>query len=238
MTNFSADSSLRKAALIAGAGLLFMTLFAVGAIIFVFERLIIPGDVGATVDNILAGEMRFRIGTACLFLVAVLDVVVAWALYILLEPANRNLSLLAAWFRLLYSAILGVALFNYANVLQILSGAHYMKGVETGQLHADVMLSLKGFDDGWAFGLGFFGIHLVILGYLVFKSGYVPRMLGVLLAIAGAAYVTDSLAKLLLPSHAIELAIFMGWGELLFMLWLLYKGLKTPDTSPNAGTVV
>ena len=117
MNNFTANSSLRKAAVIAGAGLFLMTLLAVGALIFVFEKLIIPGDAGATVNNILAGEMQFRIGIVCLFLVAVLDVVVAWALYIVLEPANKNLSLLAAWFRVLYSAILGVALFSYANVL-------------------------------------------------------------------------------------------------------------------------
>lgn len=211
-----------------------MTIFAVGAIFFIFDKLIIPGDAGATVDNIFAGEKQFRIGIVCLFIVAVLDIVVAWALYVFLEPANKNLSLLAAWFRVVYSAILGVALFSYANVLRLLGGAHYMKGAETGQLHADVMLSLKGFDDGWAIGLVFFGIHLVILGYLVFKSGYVPRMLGIVLALAGAAYVTDSFAKFLLPSHAIELATFVGWGELLFMLWLLYKGLKAPDTSLNA----
>lgn len=234
MTNFSANSSLRKAALVAGAGLLSMTIFAVGAIFFVFEKLIIPGDASATVNHILADEMRFRIGIACLFVVAVLDVVVAWALYVFLEPASKNLSLLAAWFRVVYSAILGVALFSYTNVLQLLSGAHYMKGVETGQLHADVMLSIGEFNDGWAIGLVFFGIHLVILGYLVFMSDYVLKMLGIVLAIAGAAYITDSFAKFLLPSHNIEFAIFMGWGELLFMLWLLYKGLTAPSTSLNA----
>ena len=65
MTNFSANLSIRKAALVAGAGLLAMTIFAVGAIFFIFEKLTIPGDAGATVNNILAGEMQFRIGIAC-----------------------------------------------------------------------------------------------------------------------------------------------------------------------------
>ena len=233
MTNFSANPSLRKAALIAGAGLLAMVICAVGAIVFIFEKLIIPGDASTTINNILAGEMQFRIGVTCLLVVAVLDVVVAWALYVFLEPASKNLSLLAAWFRLVYSAILGVALFGYANVLRLLGDAHYMKAVETGQLHADVMLSLKVFDDGWAIGLVFFGIHLVILGYLIFKSGYVPRILGIVLAIAGAAYVTDSFGRFLLPNRTLDLAAFVGWGELLFMLWLLYKCLKAPTTSLN-----
>ena len=233
MTNFSANPSLRKAALIAGAGLLAMVICAVGAIVFIFEKLIVPGDASTTINNILAGEMQFRIGVTCLLVVAVLDFVVAWALYVFLEPANKNLSLLAAWFRLVYSAILGVALFGYANVLRLLGDAHYMKAVETGQLNADVMLSLKVFDDGWAIGLVFFGIHLIILGYLVFKSGYVPRILGIVLAIAGAAYVTDSFGRFLLPNRTLDLAAFVGWGELLFMLWLLYKCLKAPTTSLN-----
>ena len=203
-----------------------MTIFAVAAFTLVFQKLIIPGNASATVNNILLGEMQFRIGITCLFIVAVLDVVVAWALYVVLEPAGKNLSLLAAWFRLVYAAILGVALFGYAHVLRLLSGAHNMKAVVTGQLHADVMLSLQVFDDGWAIGLVFFGVHLVILGYLVVRSGYAPRILGIVLAIAGAAYVTDSFGRFLFPSYTLNFATFVGWGEALFMLWLLYKGLK------------
>lgn len=225
------NSSLREAALVAGIGLLAMTIFAVVAIFFIFEKLISPGDAGVTINNILAGEMQFRIGIACLYVVALLDVVVAWALYVFLEPAGKNLSLLAAWFRLVYSAILGGALFSYAHVLQLLGSAYYMKSIETAQLQADVMLSLKGFDDGWAIGLIFFGIHLVILGYLTFKSGYVPKIMGIVLAMAGVAYMADSFGRFLLPNQVIELAAFMGWGELLFMLWLLYKGLKTPNAA-------
>ena len=226
MTDLSANSSLRKAALVAGSGLLTMTIFAVAAFTLVFQKLIIPGNASATVNNILLGEMQFRIGITCLFIVAVLDVVVAWALYVVLEPAGKNLSLLAAWFRLVYAAILGVALFGYAHVLRLLGGAHNMKAAVTGQLHADVMLSLQVFDDGWAIGLVFFGVHLVILGYLVVRSGYAPRILGIVLAIAGAAYVTDSFGRFLFPSYTLNFATFVGWGEALFMLWLLYKGLK------------
>jgi hypothetical protein len=88
-----------------------------------------------------------------------------------------------------------------------------MKGAGIGQLNADVMLSLQVFDDGWAIGLVFFGIHLVILGYLFFKSDYVPRILGIVLAIAGAAYATDSFGRFLLPNHTLDLATFVGWGR-------------------------
>jgi hypothetical protein len=233
MNKLSENASRRKAALVAGTGLLAMTIFAVGAISFVFKKLIVYGDAGATVNNILAGEMQFRIGIACLFIVAVLDVIVAWALYVFLEATSKNLSLLTAWFRLVYAAILGVALFSYTDVLRLLGGANYMKEVEVSQWHAEVMLSLRSFDDGWAIGLMFFGIHLVLLGYLVFKSGYVPRMLGIVLGIAGAAYLTDGFSNFMLPKHTINIAEFLGWGELLFMLWLLYTGLKAPNASLN-----
>jgi len=233
MIDFSGNSLQRKAALVAGTGLLLMTILAVSAVYFIFEKLVVSGDAGATVNNILAGEMQFRIGIVCLYMVAVLDVVVAWSLYVFLKPANKNLALLAAWFRVVYASILTVSLFGYTNILRLLGGAPYVNGIDTSKLHADVMLSLAGFDDGWAIGLVFFGIHLVILGFLVFKSGYVPKVLGVLLVIAGAAYAADSFGRFLFPNYAVELATFLGWGELLFMLWLLYIGLKAPNTFLN-----
>jgi len=231
MANFPASSLQRKAALVAGIGLLAMAILAVGALMFIFDKIIVPGDAGATVNNILVGEKQFRIGIGCFLSVAILDAVVAWALYILLEPANKYLSMLAAWFRLVYSAILGVALFSYAHILQLLSGARDINGVGADQMHVDVMLSLRAFDDGWAIGLLFFGMHLLVLGYLVFKSGYVPKVLGIVLSIGGASYVTDSLGRFLLDNYTLDLAELLGWGELLFMLWLLFQGLKATNAT-------
>jgi hypothetical protein len=112
MTDCSANSSLRKAALVAGLGLLAMTVFAVFAIYFVFQKLILPGDASETVNNILANELRFRIGITCLLIVAVLDVVVAWALYVLFESASKNLSFLAAW--------VPVGVFNHSRCCTVL----------------------------------------------------------------------------------------------------------------------
>jgi hypothetical protein len=226
MTNRGADKSLRKAALVAGLGLLIMTIFAVGAIYFSFPRLIVAGDAAATANNIITDGFLFRVGIGSLVIVMVCDVVVAWALYIFLEPVDRNLSLLTAWFRLVYSMILGVALFNYVDVLRLLSGADYLKMVEKDQLHAQVMLSLNAVDDEWAIGLVFFGIHLALLGYLVLKSHYVPRILGVVIIVAGFAYLIDNLGMVLIPDYDFGIATFLGWGELLFMLWLLFRGVR------------
>lgn len=226
MTNRIADISLGKAAIVAGFGLLIMTIFYVFADFFVFQNLIVQGDATTTANNIMANEMQFRTGIFSFLIVILCDVVVAWALYFFLKPVNKSLSLLAAWFRLVYAIIFGIALVNYFSVLQLLSGADYLKVFEIDQLHTKVMLSLNAFNDGWAIGLVFFGLHLALLGYLVFKSDYIPRILGVLLIVAGLGYLIDNFGKFLFPNFDAAISLVTGWGELLFMFWLLFKGVK------------
>jgi hypothetical protein len=110
MTDRNTQTSQRKAAIVAGLGLLLMMVLAIFANFVVLEGLVVPGDATATARNIAANEPQFRAGIACLASVAVLDVVVAWALYVFLIQVNKNLSLLTAWFRLAYATILVVAL--------------------------------------------------------------------------------------------------------------------------------
>ena len=228
MTNRIADISQRKAAIVAGLGLLIMTIFAIFANFFVLESFIVPGDSAETANNIIVNEGLFRTGIYSLLIVAILDLVVAWALYVFLKPVNKSLSLLVAWFRLVYAAIFGIALHNLFSVLLLLGGADYLAVFETDQLHAQVMLSLRAFSDGWDIGIVFFGLHLALLGYLVFKSGYIPRILGALLVIAGLGYLIDSFVVFLLPNQEMTIAMFTFIGELLFMFWLLLKGGKRP----------
>lgn len=166
----------------------------------------------------------------------VFDVVLAWALYILLKPVNKNLSLLSGWLRLVNSTIFGIALYNLFSVLQILSGAEYLKVFVAGQLHAQVMLFLNAFNHTWLIGLVFFGLHLFFLGYLIFKSGYIPRILGVLLIVASVGYLIDSFANFLLPNYTNYATIFLLVvavpsiiAELSFTFWLLFKGGKIPE---------
>ena len=229
MTNRNADISLRKAAIVAGFGLLIMSILAAFANFYVLPSLIVPGDAATTANNIMANELLFRIGICSFIIVIVLDVVVAWALYVLLKPVNKSLSLLAAWFRLVYATIFGIALANLFNVLRLLSDADYLTVFEIDQLYAQVMLSLNAFSDGWQIGYVFFGLHLCVLGYLVFKSGYIPKILGVLLIIAGLGYLIDSYAIFLLPNYEATIGYVTFIGEVLFMLWLLIKGAKIPE---------
>jgi len=214
-----ADISLRQAARIAGFGLLIMFIPTFFANFIVLESLIVPGDAAETAN------------------VIILDVLVAWALYVFLKPVNKSLSLLAAWFRLLYTAVLGIALLYLVTVLRLFRGADYLTVFGKDQLHAQVLLSLNAFSDGWAIGyVSFFSLHLFFLGYLVYKSGYIPRILGVLLIIGGFGYLIINLADLLLPNYANYEAIFLlvlgvpsFLGEFLLAFWLLFRGAKIPE---------
>jgi hypothetical protein len=236
MTHHVADMSLRKAAIIAGFGYLIIFVTGIFANFFVIESLVVPGDAAATAVNITASEGLFRTGIFSFFIMVLFDVVVAWALYLLLKPVNRELSLFTAWFRLLNAAIFGIALGHLFNILQILRDAAYLAAFKSGQLQAQVMLSLEAFNNTWLIGLVFFGIHLLLLGYLIFKSGYIPKTLGVLLIIAALGYLIDSFASFLLPNYSEYETIFMlivvvpgVVGELSFTLWLLFRGAKIPQ---------
>ncbi len=220
-----ADIPLCKAALIAGLGLLIMTIAALFAE-FARTSLIVAGDATITANNIMAKEILFRSGIFGYIIVIVLDVVVAWALYVFLKPINKSISLIAGWFRIVYAAIFATCLFNLVTVIRLLNSSDYLKVFGIDELHTQVMFLLNAFNDGWNISLVFFGLHLGLLGYLVLKSNYIPKFLGILLIIAGLGYLIDSLGKILIPNYNVTIAMFTFMGELLLMFWLLIKGVK------------
>lgn len=225
VTDPAAGTSQRTAAIVAGFGLLLMAVAAMFATT-VHESLIVPGDAAATADNILANESQFRLAVFSLLFVIVLDVLVAWGLYVFLRPVNRNLSLLAAWFRVVYAAVFLVAILNLGHALRILLSAGALTVLETGQLQAMALLSLNAFGDGWDLALALFGVHLILVGYLVFNARYMPKVLGALLVIAGFGYIFDAAAGFLFPSFGVEVSLFTFIGELLLALWLVIKSVS------------
>jgi len=230
MTNRIADMSLRKAARV--AGLAYLIIFILGGFTNFIARdnLIVAGDAATTASNIMASESLFRMGIAGGVIVLAADAVVAWALYIFLKPVNKSLSLLAAWFRLLFVAIAGINLLNLLIVLLLLSGADYLTVFETGQLQAQVMLFLGAHEFGINISWVFFGLHILVLGYLIFKSDYIPQILGVLLIVASLGYFINSFASFLSPTYAdneanlLVVAVPAIIAELSLTLWLLIKG--------------
>jgi hypothetical protein len=222
-------TSLRTAALIAGLALITMAIAAPIAELFVYPKLVNPWNVSESIKNILANQTLFRTCILCYLLTFICDILAAWALYILLKPVNGNLSILAALFRIVYAVIAIVALSNLVTVLKILTNPDYIKTFQPNQLTMQINLSLNAFQNGWDFGIIFFGIHLEILGYLVFRSNYIPKIMGILLIIAGLGYLANALKPFLFPDITLDFAKFTFYGELIFMLWLLIKGSRMKE---------
>jgi hypothetical protein len=213
-----ANLSLRKAAIVAGLGLLIMAVLAPIANFGVLQKLIVPGDAEITATNIMASVGLFRIGIIFFLIVAILDVVVAGALYILLAATNKNLSALAAWLRIIYAGIFIFAISKLYVALQVLTA----DGTQA-------MSFLKAFQSIWDMALILFGFHLLVLGSLALKSGYIPKWLGVFLVLASVGYIVDGVGKTLSPDYNLNIAQFTFVGEVLLIFWLLWKGYKGFD---------
>lgn len=214
---------LRRPALVAGLGLLAMAVLA-GAANAGIQNLVTESDATRTAHDILASQGWFRLGAAALFVVVVLDIVVAWALRTFFAPVHTGLATLAAWLRLCYAAVFAVAIAHLVQALHLLRNAQRLSPDSIDQRHTAALLKIHNFQDIWHAGLVLFGLHLVLIGYLAYRSGYVPRVLGVLLVIVGAGYLLDSFARLLVATYSVNVATFTGIGEVAFMLWLLLKG--------------
>jgi hypothetical protein len=220
-----ADISQRKAAILAGVGFLLSFIGAIFAGLFVDT-----GDAATTANNIMTSGVLFRAGIFG-WLIAILgDMLRAWALYVFFKQVNKSLALFSAWFMLVHDAILGAALINLFFGSVLLSGADHLTVFEPNQLHALGLLFLGGFNYGFQIGLFFFSFHLGILGYLVYKSGYIPRILSVLLIVASFGYLINSIGRIVLPNYPeIIWTVLMGpclIGELALILWLVFKGGK------------
>ena len=200
--------------------------------------ILVPGDATATANNIMAFEWIFRIAFASDLIAFLSDIGMAVLLYVLLKPVSKTLSLMAAFFRLAQTAILGINLLNHFTPLLLLSGADYLTVFETDQLHALVMLFLNAHTYGYLISGVFFGLHCFVLGYLLFKSDYFPRIFGVLLIFASFGYLTDCFTNFLLPDYA----AITGWlvvataiiAELSFAFWLLLKGVNVQKWDARA----
>ena len=231
MTNSTSRAPLRTAALIAGLAILTMAIAAPFAELYVYPRLVVRDNAVETAKNIMANETLFVAGLLGYLITFICDVVAAWALYVLLRPVNENLSLLTAWFRLVYTVIALVALLNLVTLFRLLHTADSVPVFGPDQLYGQVKLSLSAFKSGWSFGLVFFGIHLGLLGYLVLRSNYIPGILGALLIITGTGYLTSTLGPYLFPHVNLHVARYTFYGELIFMLWLVVRGSRIQESS-------
>ena len=229
MTNLTSDTSQRTAAIVVGIGLV-ITLIGAAFVELTTNSLIVPGDAEATARNIMASETLFRAGIFGWVLAILGDIMRAWGLYVFFKPVNRSLALLSAWFMLVHDAIFAASLVNLYFGSVLLSGGELLTVFEPDQLKALGMLVLAGFEYGFHMGLFFFSFHLGTVGYLAYKSGYVPKILGVLMMAAFLSYLIDSFAFLFLPVYPEILNQLLMVpeviGELAIAVWLAFKGGK------------
>jgi hypothetical protein len=228
VANQSTDRSPRTLTRLAGLLYLVITIAAVIAHVYVPSQLLVPGDSTTTANNILAAEPLFRIGIGSEFVILLAEIVLSILLYVLLKPVNATLSLVAAVFRLAMTTIHAMNLVSSFLVLLLLNGSAAASAFNTAQIHALVQLLLDAHRYGFTIGIVFFAPHVFLLGYLIFTSGYFPRLLGALFILAACGYLIDSTALLFVPSYGATpafLALPIAIAEIAFPLWLLIKGV-------------
>ena len=216
-------------------GVLYLYIIVAGmfAELFVRSKLIVPTDAAATASNIMANEFLFRLGFSGELLHLAFDVVVAVLLYALLRPVDRNIALLAALMRFACDIVLAVASLSHFAALKLFADAEYLKTFTPDQLHTLALVALKLHGDGYAISLVFFGFACLALGYLIFRSGFLPKTIGALMAVAGACYLVNSFTHFLSPAFGATLfpAIFVPIfvAELSLAVWLTVKGVNVAE---------
>src|SRR6266566_1205168 len=237
MTNKTVDTSPQLYARIGGVLHLIIIVIGFCSEFFVRDKLAVSGDVTATANNIVASESLWRISIAGDLILLVCAVALTLIFYVLLRPVNKNLALLALLFNIVEFPIEAVSKLCLFAALFLSGNADYLKAFEPHQLHALVKISLRLHDYGFGIDLVFFGFACLIYGYLLFRSGYLPRTLGVLMAIAGLSYLTNSFTLILAPTYAatiLPILVLALIGELSLCLWLIVKGVNVPKWNEKA----
>lgn len=205
--------------------------------VFVRQALRVPNDALATAHNIQANEMLFRWGFVADLINFVVGLPAILIIYFLFKRTNKLLLQLALVFVIIQTAIIAVNLLNQISPLLILSNDTYLKEFQPNQLATLSLLSLNIQTQGYAIGLVFFGFYCLIVGYVIYKSKFLPKLFGVLYAITGLCYLVNSFTMFLSKGFEnpffLYLAIPIFIGELSFCLWLLIKGIDTSKMIQN-----
>jgi len=225
------DESQRNAARVVGFAYLFALVPAIFAEFYVSGQLIVYNNAAETARNIMAHERLFRLGIASNLIVFATDVVLLTALYVVLERVNRNLALLAAFFRLIETTILVVVTLSDFDVLRVLSGADYLRVFEADRLQALARLAIGAHAAAYNVGLLFFGFGSPVFCYLWLKSGYIPKALAAWGMFASVLVGVCALAFIIFPEVAKVVTIGYYGGPIFFFelamgCWLLFKGLR------------
>jgi hypothetical protein len=226
--------SLSKAAWIAGFGYILMFGTAISEFA-VMDKLVDMNNAESTFKNLVSNLPLFRYGIILYLINFLGDIIAAWALFILLKPVNEQMSFFTASLRIIFTIVSLATLMNLVTVVQLLQPHEYLNQFTPGQLQAQIMIAINSFRAGWSFYYVFFGLYLVLLGWLVFISKYIPRIIGACLIIAGVGWLIHSIQPYLFPNFKTDLGMITGVLELVFMVWLFLKGTKLKDINEDIG---
>ncbi len=238
MTDRAGEISPQVSARIAGFLYLIIIVLGIFAEVFVRERVLVDGDAAATALNILAREQLYRLGFAAGIIVCLCGLPLTLIFYNFFKLVNRSLAILEVFFALVTISIEAVNLLSHFAPLILLRGDRYLSVFNAGQLQALGYMSLVLQSVGYNLSLAVFAFDCIVSGYLIFRSTFLPRILGVLLAIAGLCYLTNSFASFLAPAFADRLFPYIlapsFIGELSLCLWLLVMGVNVPKWKVKA----
>jgi hypothetical protein len=228
------EKSPRFKARVAGACYVLTALTSVIGESVIPGRLVIPGNAAATANNILTHQHLFELGFAALLVAVVFSVILTVLFYELFKPVNRSISLTAAFVHLVGLAVLAFSSVLLLAPLVVLKGEKYLSVFKVEQLQAMAYMFLQLNIVAWNAFIAFFGFYCVFIGYLIFRSAFLPRVIGALMIFAGLGYLTfllPSLAGYLSPYNLAPAAP----GELSLMIWLLVKGVNNQRWKEQAG---
>ena len=214
------------------AGLLYLAIFVIAPFaFFVVPDRIVDDNAAATAANVVTSDSLFRAGMVAETAIIAIEFVLAGLLYALLRPVSRPLSLGAAFARVGEAIVQAVNLFTSGIVLLLASGVGYLAAFEPDQLDALTNLFIDANQFGVMIWGLLFGFHLALLGFLIYRSGFWPRVIGALIMVASIGYLAQSYAHIVTPEHDAFFETFVvalaAPGELAFTIWLLWKGVDT-----------
>ena len=233
--SYKGGMSIQK--LIKLAGVLFLLTIVAGFFgeMYVPMKIIVPNDAAKTADNLRTFDSLFRLGFASYLVEALCDVTLAWIFYVLLKPVQKHVALLAAFFGLVSTALFGFAQMILFSSTLVLRDAAYLNSFSPDQRNTLALLAVKTYGLGGGLFMCFYGVPSLLRGVLIFRSGYLPRVLGVLLALAGIGFIAKNVLLVLMPAYSSDFLLLPMFLSVVSMaVWFLIKGVDVPKWEEKA----
>ena len=228
------DNSQRVAAKVAGISGLLAVVIVIFGNYALLGPLVVPGKAAETAQNIMAHETQFRVALICFLAYSAIVVVLLAAFYVILKPVNEGLALIGALFRLVFAIMWLLSTLNMLSALRLVGGASYLQAFEADRLQVLARLNIAASFDDYYVGLPFFGLAATVCAWLWLKSRYIPKGLAVFGVVSSAWCVICAFVFLIFPGFAKPVDPYwfdspMAIFELILSIWLLFKGIQTPN---------